>query len=44
LTIEVDPRTRAIRQARRHHDALPTEKHRRILERWARQEGLTIGC
>jgi hypothetical protein len=44
LTIEVDPRTRTIWQARRHHDAMPTEKHRRILERWARQEGLKIEC
>jgi PcfJ-like protein len=44
LTIEVDPRTRAIRQARRHHDALPTETQRRILGLWARQAGLTIEC
>jgi hypothetical protein len=44
LTIEVDPRTRTIWQARRHHDAMPTEKHRRVLERWARQEGLKIEC
>jgi PcfJ-like protein len=44
LTIEVDPRTRTIRQARRHHDALPTETQRRILGLWARQEGLTIEC
>jgi hypothetical protein len=43
LTIEVDPRTRTIRQARRHHDAWPTAKQRRILERWAVQEGLMIG-
>jgi hypothetical protein len=44
LTIELDLRTRTIWQARRHRDAMPTQKHRRILELWARQEGLTIMC
>ena len=44
LTIEVDPKTRTIWEAAAHHDAMPTETHRRILERWARQEGLTIEC
>jgi PcfJ-like protein len=43
-TIEVDPRTRIIWQARRHHDAVLTEKHRRVLEMWARQEGLKVQC
>jgi hypothetical protein len=44
LTIEVELATRTIRQARRHGDAGPKDKHRVILERWARQDGLTIGC
>jgi hypothetical protein len=42
LTIEVELATRSIRQARRQGDAWPTDKPRGILERWARQEGLTI--
>ena len=44
VTIEVDPKTRTIWQARRHHDAMPTETHRRILALWATQEGLRIEC
>jgi hypothetical protein len=43
VTIEVELATRTVRQARRHGDAWPTDKQRRIVERWARQEGLTIG-
>ncbi len=44
LTIEVDMATRTIRDARRHGDARPNARLRNILELWARQEGLKIGC
>jgi hypothetical protein len=44
LTIEVHVSTRTIRQARRHDDARPDAKLRRIMGQWARQEGLTIEC
>jgi hypothetical protein len=43
LTIAVELATRTIRDARRPADAWPKDKHRGILERWAGQEGLTIG-
>ncbi len=44
LTIEVDPTTRTIRQARRRSNALPNAKLRGVLEQWATQEGLRIEC
>jgi hypothetical protein len=44
LTIEVDLPTKTIWQARRRNNALPTAKLRRIMEQWARQEGLRIEC
>jgi len=42
MTIEVDMKRRMICQARRRRNARPSAKARDILERWARQEGLTI--
>jgi len=42
MTIEVDMKRRMICQARHHRNARPNAKSRGILERWARQEGLTI--
>ncbi len=44
LTIKVDMATRTICDARRHGDARPNARLRSILELWARQEGLKIGC
>jgi len=42
MTIEVDMKNRMIWQARRRRNARPNGKAREILERWARQERLTI--
>jgi hypothetical protein len=42
MTIEVDMKRRMICQARRRRNARPSGKAREILERWARQERLTI--
>jgi hypothetical protein len=42
MTIEVDMKRRMICQARRRRNARPSGKARKILERWARQERLTI--
>ena len=42
MTIEVDMKRRMICQARRRRNAKPNGKAREILERWARQERLTI--
>ena len=42
LTIEIDPRTRTIVQARGKWDKKPTPAARRIMLAWARQEGLHI--
>jgi hypothetical protein len=42
LTIEVLPHTRTIWQARGRRDSPPTEIAERMLDRWAKQEGLTM--
>jgi hypothetical protein len=42
MTIEVDLKNRTICQARRRRNARPTGRAREMLERWARQERLTI--
>jgi hypothetical protein len=42
LTIEVDPATRTIVQARGKRDSRPTQEARTIMLRWARQEGLKV--
>ena len=42
MTIEVDMKRRMICQARRRRNASPNDKAREILDRWARQERLTI--
>jgi hypothetical protein len=42
MTIEVDLKNRAICQARRRRNTRPTGKAREMLERWARQERLSI--
>jgi hypothetical protein len=42
MTIEVDMKRGMICQARRRRNAAPNDKAREILERWARQEELTI--
>jgi hypothetical protein len=42
MTIEVNLKSRTICQARRKGDARPDAKSREIMERWARQEKLTI--
>jgi hypothetical protein len=42
LTIEVDPVSRAIRQARRKCNRKPSEPEREIMERWAAREKLTV--
>jgi hypothetical protein len=42
MTIEVDMKRAMICQARRRRNARPNGRARDILERWARQEGLTI--
>jgi hypothetical protein len=42
MTIEVDPDTRRVWQAKRRGNAPPNAKVRAVLERWARQEGLEI--
>jgi hypothetical protein len=42
MTIEVDMKRRMICQARRRRNTSPTGKAREILDRWARQERLTI--
>jgi hypothetical protein len=42
MTIEVDPATRTIRQARRRGNAPPNEKALGVLRRWANQEGLRL--
>jgi hypothetical protein len=42
LTIEVDPNTRTIVQAKGKCDSPPTQEGRRIMLRWARQEGLKV--
>ena len=42
LTLEVNARTRAIVQARRKANALPSEAERALLLRWAAQEGLAV--
>ena len=40
MTIEVDPATRTIRQARRRGNAPPNDKALGVLRRWAGREGL----
>jgi PcfJ-like protein len=42
LTIEVNPWTKVVRQARGKHNASPDEASRSMLQRWARQEGLRL--
>ena len=42
MTIEVDPATRTIRQARRRGNAPPNEKALCVLRRWAGQEALRL--
>ena len=42
LTVEVNPATRLICQARGKRNALPTEKQRDILRRWAQRAGLQL--
>lgn len=42
MTVEVDPATRTIRQARRRGNAPPNEKALGVLRRWAGQEGLRL--
>ena len=42
MTIEVDPATRTICQARRRTNASPNEKALGVLRRWADQEGLRL--
>ncbi len=42
LTIEVDPTTRTIVQAKGKRDSHPTQEGRKIMLRWARQEGLKV--
>jgi hypothetical protein len=42
MTIEVDMKRRMVCQARHRRNASPSSKARNILNRWARQEGLTI--
>jgi hypothetical protein len=44
LTIEVDPGTKAVRQASMHCNAEPDAWCRTVLERWAAQEALTLEC
>ncbi len=43
MTIEVDPATRTIRQARRRGNAPPNEKALGVMRRWAESEGLKLG-
>lgn len=42
MTVEVDPATRTIRQARRRGNAPPNEKALGVLRRWADQEALRL--
>jgi hypothetical protein len=42
MTIEVDPATRTIRQARRRGNAPPNDKALGVLRRWAAREGLRL--
>jgi len=42
MTVEVDPATRTIRQARRRGNATPNDKALSVLRRWAGQEGLRL--
>ena len=42
LTIEVNNAARLICQARGECNALPGEKHRSLLQRWAQQSGLRV--
>lgn len=42
MTIEVDPATRTIRQARRRGNAPPNDKALGVLRRWAGREGLRL--
>ena len=42
MTVEVDPATRTIRQARRRGNAPPNEKALGVLRRWAGQERLRL--
>jgi hypothetical protein len=44
LTIQVNPKSRSIVQARRRRNAQPNPKDRAMMKLWARQEGLTIQC
>jgi hypothetical protein len=44
LTIEIDPRRRAVIQARGFANRMPTGKYRRILQVWASRERLSIAC
>jgi hypothetical protein len=42
LTIEVDPTTRDVVEAKMRANDDPDERCRNLVEEWARQEGLTI--
>jgi hypothetical protein len=42
LTIELDPSTRSVRQARRKCNRLPSEAERGVVQRWAAQESLAL--
>ena len=42
LTVEVHPGSQSIVQARGKCNRMPNEKEREILERWARENGLTV--
>jgi hypothetical protein len=42
LTIEVDPGTRTIVQAKGKRDSHPSPDGRKIMLTWARQEGLKV--
>ena len=44
LTIEVDSATKEVVQASRSCNVEPNPKDREILGRWAKNEGLTVGC
>jgi len=43
LTIEVDPKTRCIRQARAKYNRMPNKHALEILKKWAARDGLTVG-
>ena len=43
LTIEINPITRTIVQARGKRNALPSHEARRIMQKWAVKRYLTVG-